>query len=185
MKKLIICLMALVFATPLLAQNKGDMYIGGTMGVASSTSIINGSGTTGFGINVSPEFGYFISDKISIGASIECQLETANSSATTVIGILPTMTYYGRIADNFYYTPTLRVGFVGGFSSDLNMPGFGLNLDLASFEFRPTPKIGLSFSAFSLTYVVLTHNDSYIKLTNNNFNIQLGGTTSIGFKYYF
>lgn len=185
MKKLIVCLMAFAFATPLFAQNKGDKYVGGTMGISTATSFANGSSATGFGFSLEPEFGYFVSDKISVGMSVGYGLEAANSAATHVITVLPTMTYYGRIADNFYYTPKIQVGFACGLTSGISMPGFGLSLEPVSFEFRPTPKIGLSFSALSLTYVALTYNDSYVKFSNSNFKFQLGGTTSIGVRYYF
>ncbi len=196
MKKLIICLMALVFATPLLAQNKGDMYIGGTFGIVNSTQITNGSSVNAFGTALEPEFSYFVTDKFSIGASVGYALETANRTdpVSHTITITPKMTYYAKLAENFYYTPTLQLGFACGIwgktsmSDTMVMPGFGLDLAIGSFEFRPTQKIGLSFNVLGLSYVFLSYKYKefpYYELNSSQIGFKLGGTTSVGFKYYF
>ncbi len=193
MKKFLVCLLTLAFTTPILAQNKGNKYIGGNFGIVSSAQTADGSSVT-FGLALEPEFGYFVTNKFSIGASVGYALETANKAgpASHIITITPKMTYYAKLADNFYYTPTLQLGFACGFlgktstSNMVVMPGFGFDLAVGCFEFRPTQKIGLSFNLLGLTYTFLSYKESsYYEYKSNQIRFKLGGTTSIGFKYYF
>ena len=100
---------------------------------------------------------------------------------------MPNLAYYVRLCDKFYYTPGLELGFVSTFSKDLSMPGFGLDVNLGSFEFRPTNKLGISMNALSLSYAYRTYKESYsgVRINSNAVDFSLGISPSIGVKYYF
>lgn len=188
MKKLTICLMA-ILATSIFsisAQTKGEMYAGGSLGIGTTSLISKGNSATGVSFNIAPEFGYFVADNLKIGASISYGIESADY-ATHTLSVLPNIAYYVKVCNNFYYTPGLELGFAAGFTEDISMPGFGLGVNLGSFELRPTEKFGISMNLLSLSYVVLTYNDKDygVRFNTNAVNFNLGISPSIGVKCYF
>lgn len=188
MKKICICLLA-IFSTGVIcasAQNKGDMFAGGSLGISTTSTIVNGNSSTSLDFEIAPEFGYFVIDNLKVGASIAYGINFMDS-ATHILSIIPNIAYYVKVCDKFYYTPGLELGFVSGFSEDLSMPGFGLAANLGSFEFRPTNKLGISMNLLSLSYVLLTYNnkDYGVHFNSNGVNFSLGVSPSIGLKYYF
>lgn len=196
MKKLLTCLLAIVAVSTLSAQQKGEMYFGGSIGVVTSTSIASETSATGFGLSLEPEFGGFVADKFCIGFSVGYGLETANRTfaALHALGVMPKMAYYVRLADNFYYTPTLQFGFVCGLTKEMSgcivetitMPGFGVGLSLAGFEFRPTPKFGITLSLLELNYTYLNYKENdYATYQNSSIDFRFGGSSTIGLRCYF
>ena len=183
MKKFLICIVALCAVFNLSAQNKGEKYVGGNLGIATTSLIVDGESASAIKFAIAPEFGYFVADKFKVGVSLGYGVE----SGTHTLEIIPNIQYYARICDGLYYTPGLGFGFVAGFSEGLAMPGFGLSLSLGSFEFRPTPKFGLSVGLLSLSYVYMTYKDDYygFKVNTSGVNFNLGINPSVGLKYYF
>lgn len=183
MKKLFISIVALCAVFNLSAQNKGEKYVGGNLGIATTSLIVDGESASAIKFAIVPEFGYFVADKFKVGVSLGYGIE----SETHTLEIMPNIEYYARICDGLYYTPGLGIGFVAGFSEGMAMPGFGLSLSLGSFEFRPTPKFGMSVGLLSLSFVHMTYKDDYygFKLNSNGVNFNLGINPSVGFKYYF
>ena len=183
MKKFLICIVALCADFNLSAQNKGEKYVGGNVGIATTSLIIDGDSASAIKFAIAPEFGYFVADKFKVGVLLGYGIE----SETHTLEIMPNIEYYVRLCDGLYYTPGLGFGFVAGFSEGMAMPGFGLSLSLGSFEFRPTPKFGLSVGLLSLSYVYMTYKDDYygFKLNTNGVNFNLGINPSVGLKYYF
>ena len=60
MKKIIVSVLALfTFATTLSAQNKGDMYLGGHLGITTTSITINSIGQNTTQFSLTPEYGYF------------------------------------------------------------------------------------------------------------------------------
>lgn len=188
MKKICICLLAILSTSAICAsaQTKGDMFVGGNLGISTTSLIIEGESSTGLNFNIAPEFGYFVADNLKIGASISYGIESADY-ATHTLSVLPNIAYYVKVCNNFYYTPGLELGFAAGFSEDISMPGFGLGVNLGSFELRPTEKFGISINLLSLSYVVLTYNDKDygVRFNTNAVNFNLGISPSIGVKCYF
>lgn len=62
----------------LSAQSKGDKYVGGIIGITTTSIGIDGSSASQTTFGFAPEFGYFASDKLRIGGSIGYQLISAN-----------------------------------------------------------------------------------------------------------
>lgn len=186
MKKLSICLLA-IFATSIFctsAQQKGDMYVGGSFGIGTNSSIIDGSSSTSLSFEIAPEFGYFVANNFRIGASLSYGI-SYNGSTIHEFTIMPNLAYYLRICDNFYYTPGLELGFALGASSGITMPGFGMGLNLGSFEFRPTKKLGMSVNLLSFSYALMSHKNEYYSVNSNSVSFNLGLSPSVGVKYYF
>ena len=181
MKKIFICIVALCAVFKLSAQNKADMYIGGHVGVATTAIISGEESAAAIKFIVAPEFGYFVTDRFKIGASLAYGIE----SETHILEVMPNIEYYAKICDGFYYTPGLQLGFVAGFSEGMAMPGFGLNLSLGGFEFRPTQKFGLSVELLSLSYVYMKYQDYGYGFSTSGIGFALGINPSVGFKYYF
>jgi hypothetical protein len=77
MRKISICLLA-IFATSIFgvsAQNKGEMYVGGSLGLGTTSVISGGNSATGVSFQIAPEFGYFVIDNLKVGASVSYGVE--------------------------------------------------------------------------------------------------------------
>ena len=183
MKKLLVCIVAICTITNLSAQTKGEVYVGGNLGISTASIISGGESASAIKFCIAPEFGYFAANNFKVGVSLGYGIE----NSTHTLEIMPNIEYYAKICDGFYYTPGIGVGFVAGFGEGIAMPGFGLALALGSFEFHPTPKFGLSVSLLSLSYTHLTYKDDYygLRLNTNGVNFNLGINPSVGLKYYF
>lgn len=175
MKKTIILLVAMtaLLVSTVTAQDKGEKFIGGNLKFAVSSSGSNGFMNTGTYFSVAPEFGYFIADNVKVGTKLGYEV----SSNAHAITLTPNIAYYLPIIDKLYYTPQLNIGGGLGIYSGYEAGIFALDLELASFEYKPNENWGFSTSLVNLGY-------SLIDRTNNvNFNILY--SPSIGFHYYF
>lgn len=175
MRKILFILAALsaLGIMSLNAQEKGEKHIGGNIRFAVSSSGSNGHMSTGTYFSITPEFGYFITDKIKVGAGISYEV----SSNAHVIALTPDIAYYQPIIDKLYYTPQLSIGGGVGIYSGYEAGIFTLALDLARFEYRPTTKLGISTSFINLSYSLVDRTNSY--------NLGILYSPSIGFHYYF
>lgn len=182
MKKLLLCAMALTLsATTLFGQNKGDLYVGGMIGVATSSISIEGASATQTTFSLTPEVGYFVCDNLRLAGSLGYQLSSSNGLTTHALTIGPSLAYYVRLCDRFYYTPELAVGFAFASTEGATGYGVGLGLALGAFEFQPSSRWGISLSLVSLNYSYIS--SSGIGISGVDF--QLGIKPSIGLKYYF
>ena len=167
MKKFLLIL-AVVFGlgTTAMAQQKGDAFIGGAIGFSAGTDQ-----SASFGLAV--EGGGFVASRLALSGSVAYNLIGGEIHAIT---FGPKLSYYARLADKFYYTPGVSV--VGAY---VNVGGadtgdVGIGLDLAAFEFRPTPHFGMNINLFSMS-----------ALFNNGFSFSadMMMNTSVSFRYYF
>lgn len=184
MKKLFICVLLLASSLSIVsAQQKGDKYIGGSLNLATTTSVLGGSSSTTVEFGLSPEFGYFVADKFRISLNASYSLAYNSNVATHTVAIGPSIAYYVRLADNFYYTPEFFIGFEYAGSSYLDAYGCGIALSVVGFEFKPKPNIGISFNVLGLGYEIFSIPD--LDMNGSGFSFHLGLKSSIGFKYYF
>lgn len=183
MKKFLTSMMAILAISSFSAsaQNKGDIYVGGIAGInisgAKVISPLASASEIAAGIGIAPEFGYFVTNRLKIGATATWTF----SASTHAITIGPNLAYYVRLCDGLYYTPGIEICFAYGATDDYNMPGLGAGLRVLSLEFRPTQHFGFEVNMMSLSYVVLNKDG----LSSNSFNAGLGVNPSIGLKYYF
>lgn len=150
------------------AQEKGNKYVGGNIGFG--VSYISGLGSAN--ISIAPEFGYFVKNNIKVGA----ELAYGYSEGIHALLVTPNITYYHRFFDKLYYTP--GIGLSGGLATfDGSTAGaFALSINLASVEYKPTEKIGISLSLVNLNYAHLGG------LNIVNFNLMT--SPYVGFHYY-
>lgn len=171
MKRFIIAVFALLIScSAVSAQQKGDIYFGGMAGVTIQAVSSNG-GSTSAGFLIQPEFGAFVADKCKLGISVGYALSGGIHTFTAA----PNFSYYVRLCEGLYYTPTIEAGFVmvasGGKSA-----GIGVGAQLYSMEFRPTKRFGFTTNLASINFVAMS---------TAAFNFDLGVNPTVGVRYYF
>ena len=149
--------MCIIGSTVMSAQNKGDMYISGSISMSGSSSKVALNSTSvkepgGFMMSIAPQFGYFIIDNLELhlglGYSFQKEPDDDKSSTNTSLFVInPGVNYYLPIVENKFF----RAG------------------DLT----------------YSLMQYKQTVGDETMKVSNNNFNFGLNLSTSLGFRYYF
>ena len=127
-KMLIVGLLSILSGLVCLsAQEKGDMYLSGSLGRSGGNSPSLSGGSTvkspgGFSVSITPQFGYFVMDNLEIhlglGYSFQKDPSFGEESSTNIssFSIVPGINYYVGIVDGkFYYTPgrDLSVGSGG------------------------------------------------------------------------
>lgn len=182
MKKILFCIVAIaaLSISSASAQQKGDMSVNANLGLGISAVAVDGSSATAVEFGIGAEFGYFVADKLKIGVGFAYDV-VGGDDATHAFGIGPSLSYYVTVCKNLYYAPKLDLAFCIGANDGESIPGFGLGLALANFEFRPTEHIGLSASLLSLDYVLL----SKYGVNINNVDFSLSLSPKLGFAYYF
>lgn len=162
-----------------VAQNKGDMFAGGMVGLSTGGSnanvVYNGNvgektseiATVNFLFSV--DYGYFVIDNLAVSAGLEYALQALPSSevrgkqyfqlVNAALFKIGAGYYVNLIADRFFYVPNITVGFGGGSVVDqlseqtLSMPfAFGLSAGLGTFEVKINEHIGLTANLLTLTY---------------------------------
>lgn len=141
MKKLCLIIAALVLSTGAFAQKK---WVGG------ATSISAASGVAAF--EFSPEFGYFVTDDISVEVGLGFGFASSiNAFATNVTG-----RYWVPVTDNLTYTPGLGLGFTHG-SADVGIATvkssvFDVNFYLGAFNYAINDRwaVGANFCSLKL-----------------------------------
>lgn len=183
MKKLLFCaLIALASCQFAAAQNKGDMYVGGIVGVSTTSISSNGASSTTTNFNLAPEFGYFVADRLRISGSLNYGLSSSDGFSTHTLTIGPSIAYYVKLSNNFYYTPEFGLGFAYGSTEGISGSGVALGFDFGAFEFRPASHWGLSFNLLSLDYTYLSYDRN---ISSNGIGFQLGINPTVGVKFYF
>lgn len=179
MKKILFLAVAAMLSFAAVAQNKGDMFAGGMVGLSTGGSnsnvVYNGNAgektseiaTVNFLFSV--DYGYFVIDNLAISAGLEYALQALPSSevrgkqyfqlVNAALFKIGAGYYVNLIADRFFYVPNITVGFGGGSVVDqlseqtLSMPfAFGLSAGLGTFEVKINEHIGLTANLLTLTY---------------------------------
>lgn len=181
-KKLLTTLVALfaISVSMVSAQQKGDFYVGGNLGLSTSSAIIQGESVTATEFAIQPNVGYFVADNLMVGLGIGYSV-TGGDGATHLLTVGPKLSYFVPVCDKLYYTPSLDILFCYAASDGYGVPGFGLGLNIVGFEYRPTKRIGLSASVLSFDYAMLSKEG----ITLNTIDFGLTLSPNIGLKFYF
>lgn len=214
MKKLLLTATALMVFVGAFAQQKGDSYVGVSLGYdtgitntkitttinsgAISDETINRDGDN-FAINL--DYGYFVAKHLRVGATLGYGYNANADSAVHSFTITPNVAYYVKLAPNFYYTPSLSLGFgcatanerlvdLRGDDDNFTMSGFVAELQPFAVEFRPTQRFAMSVSLCSLQYLYLAGNvdiiqNTSVKIDQNALAFNLLANAQVGFKLYF
>ena len=184
MKKLLCCaLLAIASCTIASAQNKGEMYVGGILGVSTSSFSADETSISNTSFRIAPEFGYFVRDNLRIGGLLEYGIEPLEGWTTHTITIGPNVAYYVKLCDRIYYVPEIGLGFA--YASFDGVSGVGLDSEFkfGAFEYRHSAKWSLSLNLMSLDYTTLSFSGE--NATSNDVAFQLGINPTVGFKFYF
>ncbi len=215
MRKIIMLAAAFVCGcTAMSAQDKGDMSVGGILGFSAGstkTNVTAGSTTmkgdntpSTFSFQLSGDFGYFFADNWKIGASLGYSLTSQPTEKTddkwlkdrvNLVAIGPSISYYLRITDKFYYTPSFGIFCaIGNYKSDVShsvthkqaCAGFAMGLEMGSFEFKPTSRWGIAVDMVSLSFSdTKVKEDSDHYAWNMGTSFSFGISPSVGINYYF
>lgn len=196
MKKLLLCAVTLALSVyTLSAQNKGDKYVGGMLGVTTNTVSIErdmwsyeNSTSTQTTFSFAPQAGVFVCNNLRLGGLLSYQLTNKGDITTHALTIGPSLAYYVRLCERFYYTPEVSLGFAFESAKVYNESttgyGVGLGVSLGAFEFQPSSHWGIAFSLLSLDYSYLSYSD-YDHIDVSEVDFKLGIKPSVGLRYYF
>ena len=209
MKKLLLITFAalFIFGTASAQTGKGHKYLGGsfTFNYDEDGTVQNvnfDSGTTQYfnkdivSFNISPEFGFFLSDKWAIGiqpgysrvsgtetSNFYSSVNEANNYSytrkyhTDIVGLAVNLRYYCMLTDKFGIYPQMGIS-TSHIANDFTNGHFAAYAG-PNVVFFPTPKVGLNmgFGNISYQYNYLSHGSFVNASLNNNFNF--------GINYYF
>lgn len=176
MKKFVVLLLCLsaICAGDVLAQKKGDMYVGGTVGFGVTTYTSEEVKLSDFTGIVTPEYAYFVADNFRIGADLSCSLADNGG----IFNLSPTFAYYLELLDNFYFTPEITIGGGVIVGKDLALGAFSLGINLIGFELRPSKHIGISLNVDNSSYFFLPKDSS------SSMHFAILPSVALGFRYY-
>ena len=101
MKKLFFCALAAIVSLQVAsAQKRGEMYVGGSLGVTTASASIDGISASATTFGFAPEFGYFVADRLRLSGSIAYNL-TSSGDTSHALTIGPSVAYYVRLCDRF------------------------------------------------------------------------------------
>ena len=171
MKRLFIVITTILLGCSVAsAQQKEEMVIGGTIGTAIEAS--DGE-LYSVGFAFQPEFGYFFADNCKVGGSVGYAL----SNGISVLTLAPSFSYYARLCEGMYYTPSIDAGLIMAVGDGSIYPGLGLSLNLLSIEFRPTKHFGFNVNLASINFNVLS--------ISSIVGFKFGMNPTVGIRYYF
>ena len=211
MKNLFLCFALVGMASTLCAQERGDMLVSGSLSWSSSstkTTVSSTSETTkgSRSFEFTPQFHYFVINKLSVGLGIGYSLEKDPNGRTGsddeqlfdkkgLFYFQPMASYYIPLGKKFYYVPRFYIGFGFGKNkseltskevSEEDASRFRVGISALNFEFRPTDHIGIMFNAGDLGYqTTVIKQDGDNKVSNRDFSLGLNVGATIAFNYYF
>lgn len=182
MKKLILIAACAMCAGSMMAQRAGSLYLGNTFefgGSRTSYGTDDKEKSGNFSFSLNPEFGYFFSDKFSLGfqatASVRVDKDTAPESTygnakdrNRTFAFGPVANYYVGLTEKLYWAPkanvTLSLNKYTSIQDDKNKDwhksvGFGFGVNLANFEYRATDRLYVSAS-LGLGWISFRHSKS-------------------------
>ena len=181
MKKLALLLGIVILSLNVFCQNRGDMYI--MTGAKASLGKIEGTTYNSTGSVVSTEkeplstylgidvgFGYFVAKNFRLELALSGYYEKNPREKASAIWlnnkykgfcVCPSLSYYVRLAEKFYYAPEIGVNFDFGkysydetYSTSWNCPyrGYSIYANLVAFMYRVGPHFGLWAGLGELSY---------------------------------
>ena len=180
MKKLLVIVVAMVLcSSAAFAQQKGDKYIGGTVGVNLQSINIESESATDFSFGFSLEYAEFLANRFKMGVG----LGYAKTSGVHVLDMGVDVAYYVPLCEKLYYAPGLGIAAVYGLADSVSGTGMGVGFSVTLFnlEFKPKDNFSISVNLASLDYVWL----NYAGYSIDALNFYFGLNPTVGFNYYF
>lgn len=174
MKKAVLFSIAMLMSVATFAQKKGDLYVGGSFstefgGYTMSTSLddyaTSEKASVGVSSEIGAEFAYFVANNTRLG--LEVYFPFSSSPTEKVDGkwlktkdkalvIVPSVAYYVKLADRFYYTPEIGILSHWNTSKTPTSPSttetlsdfsWGGYINLLAFEFQASERIAIGVTA--------------------------------------
>lgn len=184
MKKLLcFALFAIASCQLVSAQNKGEMYVGGILGVSTSSFGADDTKISETHFRIAPEFGYFVRDNLRVGGLLGYSIAPLEGRTTHTLTIGPNVAYYVKLCDRIYYVPEVGLGFAYASFDGASGVGLASEFKFGAFEYRHSEKWSLSLNLMSLDYTTLSFSGE--NATSNDVTFQLGISPTIGIKFYF
>lgn len=146
MKKTIILLAALFIGGTSFAQiNKGQYLVGGNAGF-TSTSVSGGGGSV-TDVSLSPNFGYFVMDKLAVGAKLDLSSQSGGGATVSTFSFGPYARYYfldAAAKTNIFGQAGINFGSTNAGGGSTSSTGFQLAAGPAFFL---TPNVALEIGA--------------------------------------
>lgn len=213
MKRILLLSIAMLMGIASFAQKKGDMYVSGffsaDLGGYTMSSKEDGYAPSGWNafessFEIGGEYAYFVADNFRLALAISLPFSSTPPSEeiggelikqnTFAFDICPNVSYYVKLADKLYYTPTLGMFFqrenintTGSdlYASKLHTSTWGGYINILEFEFKVSEKFSIGANAGGLG--VYSTNYAYSadeKYRMNQFvcDFTHGG---VDFKFYF
>ena len=187
MKKLVLFVGIVVFSMNVFAQNKGDKYFVTTayasFGKAkienfNGYQIAKGTQPLNTYFDASVGFGFFVANHLRLQMAVglpyakepsSMENETWLFNQSIGVELLPSIAYYFKLADRFYYVLEAGGDFVFG-SNTYDVPSYksekydyrlrGAYVDLIGFESRVSQKFALGFKLGQVDYFYRKISDS-------------------------
>ena len=212
MKKFVLFSIAMLVGVASFAQKKGEMYIGGflagefgnvkTISTADGTSQTSSMPADAANL-IGVQYGYFAANNLRLSLALASSFTSTpyadpgfdNAKAKLIFAYVnPSVAYYVKLADRFYYAPEAGVMFGLGkakypvSSTDVtvsDIDAWSAYLDFAAFDFRVSDKfaVGVSFGYAgyeSYKYDFVDYG-STSQLNSFSFNFN---TAEVTFKWY-
>lgn len=216
MKKHVLFVAVMLISIASMAQSKGDRYVSGTLGFDSGnqTTILK-EGAFSYTqsqpldteLGIGAEYGFFAADNLKIAMAIGASWGSSPIAEydwgwakrnVIACSVSPSIAYYIRLTDNFYYTPEIGMTFERGKMSEqvdetekITLPalGWAAYVQPFSFEFKVSEKIALGAIIGSINYLSATFSDdtnvkskSEIVVNQLKFNMN---ESSIHLRFYY
>ena len=176
MRKIFISLLCLcaAFTINVSAQEKGDMYVGGSFNLGTTTFTHEDGNLNALTYAVLPEYSYFVANNFRVGAELSCNF----AADVAIFTVSPNLSYYVKLLNNFYYTPELAFG--GGFitGKDFALGALSVGLNVIAFEFKPSKHVGLCLNLDNIFHAYLPK-DSF-----GSVHFGILNSVGLGFRYY-
>jgi hypothetical protein len=180
MKKFLVIVVAMVLcSSAAFAQQKGDKYIGGAVGVNLQSIKIESDSATDFSFGVNLEYAEFLANRFKVGVGFGY----ARTSGVHVLDVSANVAYYVPLCEKLYYTPSVGISALCGIADSVPETGYGVGFSasLFSLEFMPKEHFSISLNLVSLDYIWFRYYDYSFDALNFNFGLN----PTVGFKYYF
>ena len=182
MKKAVLFIAALVTGTMLMAQQKGEVSLTGTLLLNGGNTVVatnvNGHTTTAntpspIAFDLGVGFGYFVANNLELSLGIYYGLDREQNSystsenkyynSVTSFSIKPEIAYYVPLVNQkFFWKPAFELGFTSNNSKvEVNKETltteklpfcFTAGLDIFAFEFKPWKHLAFDFSFGGVYY---------------------------------
>ena len=216
MKKHVLLVAVMLISIASMAQSKGDRYVSGTLGFDSGNQpTILKEGAFSYTqsqpldteLKIGAEYGFFAADNLRIAMAIGASWGSSPIAEydwgwakrnVIACSVNPSIAYYIRLTDNFYYTPEIGMTFERGKMSEqvdetekITLPalGWAAYVQPFAFEFKVSEKIALGAIIGSINYLSATFSDdtnvkskSEIVVNQLKFNMN---ESSIHLRFYY